>query len=400
MLPMNLIERNGDTKTTCALVDGKNIQTGNGIMTDWIATGHGSYRKLEPGYFELRWRPAGSSGPARRRRIECTEKEAADFLAEQSADRTRGSAGMATKITWDDGLAMYSERLAAKGVVQRYADDVVRILAELREAAPTLNKIQPLHIQNWLDGVARRLQDENRKGWASTANHYRDMASGFFRYLWRMRKLPMNPVNATFPFTETKHAKRDLQPQEYAAVWKVSEPTVRDLMDFSLITACRCSEMAGALRSAVDARGVWTIPGRKAHDFVKIALPAEIVELVARQPKTDDALIFHAWVQRKPESSRGHGFTPGAPIDRTWWRAVLVNRCSQIKGLVPFSPHVLRHAAATWAREAGIGMDDIQNHLGHSSAQMTENYATRPVSNVCQQAIWKARSKAIQSIGA
>ena len=45
-------------------------------------------------------------------------------------------------------------------------------------------------------------------------------------------------------------------------------------------------------------------------------------------------------------------------------------------GLEGFSPHVLRHTSAVWMAEAGIGMDEIAQYLGHRDSRVTtEVYA-------------------------
>jgi len=365
----------------------------------WQPTGSGSYREVRKGAFELSWRPSGSRGPKLRRVVDCTAKEARAFLLREGADRSRAGLGLPSNLSWDDAIAMYSERLDAKGVVARYKADVLERLEDLRQFAPTLQHVEPHSIQSWLDAIAKNLKKDKRAGWARTANLHRSMVSGFFRYLVRMRKLQYNPVSATFEFPETIKPPRNVSPQDYARVWEISEPSVRDCMDFSLITACRFSEMAEAKHADI-VNGVWTIKDRKGHDYLKLALPPEILAIVQRQPKTEDGLIFHKWVPRKQGSDAGHGFNPGEPMDRTWWREVIAQRCNQIQGLVRFKPHDLRHAAATWARAAGLSPWFIQNLLGHSTIKTTEIYAAKDLSGAekVSLALMKIRDEAISKL--
>ena len=41
-------------------------------------------------------------------------------------------------------------------------------------------------------------------------------------------------------------------------------------------------------------------------------------------------------------------------------------------GVGPCTPHVLRHSAAVWMAEAGVGMAEIASFLGHSNSRITE----------------------------
>lgn len=46
-------------------------------------------------------------------------------------------------------------------------------------------------------------------------------------------------------------------------------------------------------------------------------------------------------------------------------------------GLDDVTPHVLRHTAATWMAEAGIGMDEIAQFLGHGDSRITARVYAR-----------------------
>jgi integrase len=345
----------------------------------------------------MKWRPAGKHGPQRKRRVVCSEKEAKIFLAKEADASSRGSLGMVVALDWDEALQMYEGRLSAKNVVELYRADVLRVLSGLRAIAPNLGKVEPAHIQAYLDDNARALRADGFEGWASTCNNHRNKLSGFFRYLWQMRKIPYNPVSATFPFNVTKVPKRELKAAEYAKVWRKCEPEVQDILTFLLVTGCRLSEMAGAKHSDISADGTWTCTDRKGNDFVRMFLPNQMQGLVARQRRCEDGLIFHKWVTRKKGSLPGHGFVLGAPVEKRWLEDVIANRCTLAK--VPkFGPHDLRHANAQWARAAGISPWHVQAQLGHSTVTTTEIYAPADAggSKVVQLKILEILSKALK----
>lgn len=364
-------------------------------------TGHGTYKEIRRGVFEICWRPAGARGPRYRRRLKCTAAEASRFLAEQHASRTRGAAGLPVSVSWDDAVELYRSHQEAKGLTEQYRSDVGKVLVSLRACCPDLERVEPMHVQTWLDTLARTLQKRNRRGWANTVNHWRNMASGFFKFMGKRTKRP-NPIALTDPFTVTKRPPRNLRPNEFAALWRVSEPSVRDLLDFSLLTGCRLSEMAGMRLSDVSKAGVWTCQDRKGHDYIRMELPASVLKIVHRQPRRDDGLVFHKWATRRPGSDNGHGFNAGEPVDKRWFEDVLKFR-SIAAGIAKITPHNLRSAAATWAREAGCSPWHVQSLMGHSTVTTTEMYARPAVAEsgtkVAQSAILKAREKALKHKG-
>lgn len=365
-----------------------------------IPTGHGTVQEIRKGVYELRWRPAGSLGPQRKRRVSCSEKEAKIFLAKEADATMRSVLGMIVDVTWEDALKVYNSHLDAKAVNRQYRGDVLKALEGLQAVAPVLAKVEPAHVQGFLDNRARKLKSDGFEGWATTTNNARMMLSGFFKYLWRMRRIPFNPVSATFPFPETKQPPRDLKPLEYSAVRGMSEPEIQDVMDFLLLTGCRLSEMAKMKHADVDKDGRWTCTGRKGKDFVRMILEPKALAIIRRQPQSDQtpSLVFHKWMPRRKGSTRGHGFTVGAPVDNRWLEDVIAHRCT-LANIERFTPHDLRHAHAQWLRAAGVSPWFVQAQLGHSTITTTEIYANRDLSGskVCQSTVEKILEKAIQT---
>jgi integrase len=249
-------------------------------------------------------------------------------------------------------------------------------------------------VDAWLNGLARDARDRGRPGWARTCNKKRTMAGGLFRFLRLKRRIPANPFEAVEAFVEREPVRRLLRPEEYAAVWRACEPSLRDLLDFLLATGCRISE-AVRMRRADLAGGIWLIPRRKARDVLRLALPAAVQALIERQPPGDP--VWRRWVPRRPGTGPGHGFREGTAVDTAWLDAALRARCAAA-GVPAFGAHALRHAAAGWARAAGLPALWIRDTLGHSTVVTTERYAGQAASRevgAVIEAVWAARSAAL-----
>jgi integrase len=361
----------------------------------WIATGHGSYRVIRPGICELRWLPSGRRGPRLSKTVECSPSEARDYLLREAARRGRAELGLPTRLSWQESIALYRAHMQAKGRVDLYVDNVISTLEAMQELAKTPEGVSPALIQTWLDTYAKCLRKRGLKGWGNTANHRRNMVSGFFRYLYRMRHIRENPITFTTPYPVAEHPARNLRPEEYARIWTVSEPSVRDLMDWCLLSACRLGEMAKMKFDHIQGDR-WVCTGRKAHDSFVLPLSAELIAIVERQKRLPDGLVFHKWVHRRPDRGSGHGFLPGSPIEKRWWEEVIAHRCDLAK-IPPCTPHDIRHAGATWAREAGVSPWHIQSLLGHSTVKTTEIYARESESGrkTASEALSRIRAAAL-----
>lgn len=368
--------------------------------TEWTATGHGSYREIREGEFQLRWRSSGAKGPRQNRIVVCTEIEAHAYLIRQAEIRSRASFEMPTAMHWKDAKDDYRSRLEAKNVGEKYREQVMDIIENLSVycGGTDVNEVRPVQVQTWIDERAKALKTEGWEGWARTANKELDMAGGFFRHLARMRMIRNDPITPIRRFVETKQPPRDLSAADYVKVWKICEPSVQDLMDFYLITAARFEEVQELKRTDITAEGRWTAKDRKGHDYLRLVLPAELLEIVLRQPISPDGHVFHRWVPRVPGSSKGHGFKIGTKIGNEWWTAVLEARCETAK-VEKFTSHDLRHAAGSWAKQAGCSPWYIQALLGHADIKTTMIYAHGDVldgTKMVQRTLLDMRAKAME----
>jgi integrase len=148
---------------------------------------------------------------------------------------------------------------------------------------------------------------------------------------------------------------------------------------------------------------VWICQDRKGKDFIKAELDQSILEIIVRQPVELDGLVFHKYTPRQTVKipkrvSKGHGFTPGTPLDKRWLEETIKNR-AELAGLLHIKPHDLRHAAATWARQSGCSPWLVQALLGHSTVSTTEIYASKNSGDKrVTLAILEMRNKALKEL--
>jgi integrase len=75
----------------------------------------------------------------------------------------------------------------------------------------------------------------------------------------------------------------------------------------------------------------------------------------------------------------------------------IVREASQAAGVPGFTPHMLRHAFASWLAREGVPLPDIQRLMGHSSIQMTARYAQWAPADAGARAIAALRAEPLHS---
>lgn len=368
----------------------------------WTATGCGSYRKVRPGVYEVTWRPSGHKGPKCRRRVNWMPTAIRAFLLRQAVRKQTLAVGEIPDREWAEAIDAYEKHLVATDTGEAYRTTMRRILEDLEDAGTPLSKFTPDLASSAFQTRATELRKNGYEGWGRTTNKELAMASGFFRFCVRiLRCLPGNPIEAVPQFPERKLTKRNLTPSEYAAVWRTSESSVQDFMNFQLLTGCRISELVKMRWRDVDTKaGIWTMKDRKGGDDLRMPLDAMLLEILIRQPRLKDGFCWHRWVPPSftPATVPGHGFVEGKRIAKEWWNNVLSARCEAVD--VPaFTSHDLRRAAACWARDLkGVATSEIQSLLGHSTVQTTEIYAKGGDSGAkrVQSALVEVLQKALQ----
>jgi integrase len=109
--------------------------------------------------------------------------------------------------------------------------------------------------------------------------------------------------------------------------------------------------------TVVASQLVWSTPKSHARRHVPVPpslLPLLVQRCAGREP---DELIFPS--------------RTGGPIRLNNWRRRVFDKACDEAGLVGFTPHDLRHTAASLAISVGANVKAVQQMLGHASAAMT-----------------------------
>jgi integrase len=157
------------------------------------------------------------------------------------------------------------------------------------------------------------------------------------------------------------------QPHEWRAFIAAadSDPDLREaapLWRLKLLTASRISEMIDLRWSAVDFERSSVAIGQKKTGHTKaLTLTPEMRAVLAAVPRG---------------IGEAHVFTyKGRPWER-WTLGDHFQKTVKLAGLVgPWTPHSLRHTAATWARKAGVPLDRVAKMLGHAGLGLVLPYA-------------------------
>jgi len=271
-----------------------------------------------------------------------------------------------------------------RAAYRRDVDHWLRFLAATR--VDPLTEARRLHTHGWL-----RVQEAEG---AAPATRARRLAAVSAFYTWLIaeersdranpaaidrRRKPKAPTTSTSSgLTRTQAvalvaaADADTGPQALRTAAIVA---------LLLFTGIRVSELLLADVEQLGHNGghrVLRFTGKGEQEHL-VALPAAVtVRLDAYLASRADVVDARLPV---PAAAAGAGrrrplFTTesGARLDR---RAItrLLARLAKTAGIpVKMGPHVLRHACATLARDAGARLEDIQDQLGHADARTTRRY--------------------------
>ena len=107
-------------------------------------------------------------------------------------------------------------------------------------------------------------------------------------------------------------------------------------------------------------------------DWMQVRMNAKLIEVMVKGGKRHTVRIvtqLMAWLSTVPETERKGRVFSAKNFEKRWDAAV------KDAGLVDFRFHDLRHTFASWARQAGAGIEDICEALAHSDISMSMRYA-------------------------
>lgn len=315
--------------------------------------------------WDVRYRPPGDH--RERMKSFVTEREAKSFRAQVENEIDRGvhvdpRRQEVTVADWCDEWLKGKTNLAPK-TRDRY-EGILSAQIRPQWARVKLKALKHSQVQTWLAGLDLAP--------ASVRKVHR-VFSQAMAYAVKDGRLGVNPaagvslprvvtVEKLFLTHEQVHELADRCGDDY-----------RLMVLFLAYTGLRWGEMAALRVKRVDfmrkratvaesvtpIKGVMTFGPTKGHERREVPIPRHLVDdLVALVAgKTPDDLVFVGG--------------RGAPMrSQTFQRAALTG-AAKTMGIVGFTPHMLRHTAASLAIASGADVKVVQTMLGHKSATMT-----------------------------
>lgn len=323
-------------------------------------------RDARDGRWLARWRdPSGRQ----RKKSFPRRVDAERFLIELQAEMNRGryidpSAGKLRFSHYADRWLSGLGHLKAS-TAERYRD-IVRGIVVPKWGDWPLASIARSDIASWIG-------DLSDQGLApGTVRKYHLVASMILDAAVDDGRLGRNPAKGVRLPRQVSREPRFMSPDQVGRLVEAAGPHGLAILTLSL-TGLRFGEFAALRVSRVDvprsrlyvAEGVsvvrsqmvWSTPKSHARRYVPV--PKSLLPLLAAacEGKQPDDLLF-------PDAQ-------GGPIRLNNWRRRVFEKACADAVLVGFTPHDLRHTAASLAVSVGANVKAVQRMLGHASAAMT-----------------------------
>ena len=235
-----------------------------------------------------------------------------------------------------------------------------------------LAEVKPTTIVQGRDQLRRNPSAPKRKGGIrrtrapSSVNRYVSALSSVFQAcleLWGW--MEGNPCRGLRRLQESTGRTRFLEPFEQDHLLRICEadPNLRDVVCMALWTGARRGEICGMRWRFVDLHaGLVTFPCTKNNEIRTVPLCAE-AEAMLRRRFRERTLGKSDWVFPAEKSD--------GPIDVSHRFPKFCKKA----GIADFKFHDLRHSAASALARAGVPERQMQEVLGHKTAQMTRRYS-------------------------
>jgi integrase len=238
--------------------------------------------------------------------------------------------------------------------------------------------IEPLEIQEWIDGLSKGLRSKVRNMMSAVYSHGQK-----FRMIPRTEESnPMKWVSAT---TVSDYEAVSLSPEEsFAILERIDDPLVRVLVIVVAVTATRIGEALGLMWSDIDWKKL-KINIRRDWVDGELGRPKSRASKAPVEMHETLAALLQAWRQQTPYSKDSdflfpsfklHGKQPriGSMVVQDYLRPAAV-----AAGVIPedcprFGFHNLRHGLSTFLIENGHDPVVVQRMLRQSHVDMTMHY--------------------------
>lgn len=312
-----------------------------------------------------------------------------------------GEAKAQEAVTLDN---QFAEFVATRtGVEERTVIDYRRIYD--RHIGPTLGKlplgaINRTHIAGLINGLARGTTERKALSAKSIANVHGILSATFNDAVSR-RIVESNPcIGMRLPRTHEVEStgERFLTHAEFDQLYLSTADHYKPLVLTLVGTGLRWSEATALRAGEVDLDGLGTIKVIRATKWI----PGEgHVDGVPKTKKSRRTVIMPSQVREalRPlvEGKKADEFvftsSTGKPVRHsTFHRLVWKKACAKAELSPAPRIHDLRHTHASWLLEMGIGLEQIQDQLGHESIM-----TTRKIYGHLQPAMREALQKAAEA---
>ncbi len=222
----------------------------------------------------------------------------------------------------------------------------------------------------WLETQKRQRRGGQKPGPYSPATVGRRLAAvkSFYEYAFAERLIDRNPFQQVkLPSPARYSSTPGLSKDEAMAFLQAAEDMdsmARAMAWVLLTTGLRVSELCN-----LDLGDITGTPGDWKLAVVRKGGQDGIVTVASQA-----AVALEAWIAERPTTpSQAVFLNQGVRLHRR--RAFdIVRAIARRAGVTIVSPHGLRHTAATLALDAGVGVEDVQQMLGHRDVEATLYY--------------------------
>jgi integrase len=238
--------------------------------------------------------------------------------------------------------------------------------------------IEPLDVQEWIDGLSKGLRAKLRNMMSAVYSHGQK-----FGMIPRTEECnPMKWVSAT---TVSDYEAVSLSPEEsFAILERIDDPLVRVLVILVAVTAIRIGEALGLMWSDVDWRKL-KINIRRDWVDGELGRPKSRASKAPVEMHETLAALLQAWRQETPYSKDAdflfpsfklHGKQPrlGSMIVQDYVRPAAVAAGVIAENCPRFGFHNLRHGISTFLIDNGHDPVVVQRMLRQSNVDMTMHY--------------------------
>lgn len=232
-----------------------------------------------------------------------------------------------------------------------------------------LAEVDTLQIRRYL----AHLHQQNKK---TTVARKLSAIRSFFRYLYKHRIVPENPVENLHPPKHGKSMPTYLTVDDMFRLLDTIKPIgVLGLRNKAIIetlysSGVRVSELAGLNVGDVDTgSGLIRVLGKGGKERI-VPIGTKAIDAIGAYR---DVLIQEVGIGREVDGAMFLNKDNGRLTTRSISR--VVDKLARACGLaVPVSPHALRHSFATHLLDGGADLRAVQELLGHSSLSTTQRY--------------------------